>query len=149
MVTLWYRAPEILLGGKQYSVPVDIWSVGTIIPEMVTGQPLFPGDSEIDELFRIFRVRGTPNDHMWPGVSRLPNYKPEFPQWHEQRLDRAVPSLAPSEANGGDAAIDLLTQMLTYAPARRITCRKALDHAYFQPPRLDRSRFAASTAALG
>ena len=52
MVTLWYRA-EILLGGKQYSVPVDIWSVGTIIPEMVTGQPLFPGDSEIDELFKI------------------------------------------------------------------------------------------------
>jgi serine/threonine protein kinase len=55
-----YRAPEILLGGKQYSVPVDIWSVGTIIPEMVTGQPLFPGDSEIDELFKIFRLLGTP-----------------------------------------------------------------------------------------
>ena len=55
VVTLWYRAPEILLGAKQYSCPVDIWSVGTIIPEMVTGHPLFPGDSEIDELFKIFR----------------------------------------------------------------------------------------------
>ena len=149
VITLWYRAPEILLGAEHYSTPVDIWSIGCIFVEMASSKPLFPGDSEIDELFRIFRVRGTPNDHMWPGVSRLPNYKPEFPQWHEQRLDRAVPSLAPSEANGGDAAIDLLTQMLTYAPARRITCRKALDHAYFQPPHLDRSRFAASTAALG
>ena len=115
---------------------------------MASSKPLFPGDSEIDELFRIFRVRGTPNDHVWPGVSRLPNYKPKFPQWHEQRLDKAAPALAPSEENGGDAAIDLLAQMLTYAPARRITCRKALDHAFFQPPRLDRTRFAASTAAF-
>ena len=55
VVTLWYRAPEILLGAKQYSCPVDMWSVGTIIPEMVTGHPLFPGDSEIDELFKVFR----------------------------------------------------------------------------------------------
>ena len=55
VVTLWYRAPEILLGAKQYSCPVDMWSIGTIIPEMVTGHPLFPGDSEIDEIFKIFR----------------------------------------------------------------------------------------------
>ncbi len=149
VITLWYRAPEILLGAEHYSTPVDIWSIGCIFVEMASSKPLFPGDSEIDELFRIFRVRGTPNDHVWPGVSRLPNYKPEFPQWHEQRLDKAAPALAPSDENGGDAAIDLLAQMLTYAPARRITCRKALDHAFFQPPRLDRTRFAASTAALG
>ena len=71
VVTLWYRAPEILLGGKQYSVPVDIWSVGTIIPEMVTGHPLFPGDSEIDELFKIFRLLGTPNEGLWQGVSQV------------------------------------------------------------------------------
>ena len=149
VVTLWYRAPELLLGAQRYGTPVDVWSVGCILAEMATARPLFPGDSEIDQLFKIFRVRGTPNDHVWPGVSRLPNYKPEFPQWHEQRLDKAAPALAPSDENGGDAAIDLLAQMLTYAPARRITCRKALDHAFFQPPRLDRTRIAASTAALG
>ena len=107
------------------------------------------GDSEIDELFRIFRVRGTPNDHVWPGVSRLPNYKSEFPQWHPQRLERAVPELAPSDANGGPAACDLMAQMLTYAPAMRVTCRKALEHPFFQPPRLDKLQFAASTHALG
>lgn len=55
VVTLWYRAPEILLGCKTYALPVDIWAVGTILAEMVTKRPLFPGDSEIDELFKIFR----------------------------------------------------------------------------------------------
>lgn len=55
VVTLWYRAPEILLGSIQYSTPVDMWSVGCIFAEMVTRKPLFPGDSEIDEIFRIFR----------------------------------------------------------------------------------------------
>jgi cyclin-dependent kinase 1 len=55
VVTLWYRAPEILLGCKTYALPVDIWSVGTILAEMVTKRPLFPGDSEVDELFKIFR----------------------------------------------------------------------------------------------
>ena len=55
VVTLWYRAPEILLGSRQYSTPVDVWSVGCIFAEMVNQRPLFPGDSEIDELFKIFR----------------------------------------------------------------------------------------------
>ncbi len=55
VVTLWYRAPEILLGCKTYALPVDTWAVGTILAEMVTKRPLFPGDSEVDELFKIFR----------------------------------------------------------------------------------------------
>jgi len=54
-VTLWYRAPEILLGSRHYSTPVDVWSVGCIFAEMVNQRALFPGDSEIDELFKIFR----------------------------------------------------------------------------------------------
>jgi serine/threonine protein kinase len=55
VVTLWYRAPEILLGARHYSTPVDVWSVGCIFAEMVNQKALFPGDSEIDELFKIFR----------------------------------------------------------------------------------------------
>ena len=55
MVTLWYRSPEILLGGRQYSTGVDMWSAGAIFAEMCTRKPLFPGDSEIDEIFKIFR----------------------------------------------------------------------------------------------
>lgn len=75
MVTLWYRAPEILLGARQYACAVDVWSIGCIFAEMITRRPLFPGDSEIDELFRIFRVLGTPSEESWPGVTRLPDYK--------------------------------------------------------------------------
>jgi len=55
VITLWYRAPEILLGGKLYSTPVDVWSMGCIFAEMVTRRPLFQGDSEIDQLYRIFQ----------------------------------------------------------------------------------------------
>ena len=55
VVTLWYRSPEILRGGRQYSTGVDMWSVGCIFAEMCTRKPLFPGDSEIDEIFKIFR----------------------------------------------------------------------------------------------
>lgn len=56
MVTLWYRAPEVLLGSRHYSTAIDMWSVGCIFAEMVMrGIPLFPGDSEIDQIFKIFR----------------------------------------------------------------------------------------------
>ncbi len=55
VVTLWYRAPEILLGCKIYSLAIDVWSAAVIFAEMVTKKPLFAGDSEVDELFRIFR----------------------------------------------------------------------------------------------
>uniref|UniRef100_A0A453N3D9 Protein kinase domain-containing protein n=1 Tax=Aegilops tauschii subsp. strangulata TaxID=200361 RepID=A0A453N3D9_AEGTS len=86
VVTLWYRAPEILLGARQYSTPVDVWSVGCIFAEMVNQKPLFPGDSEIDELFKIFRIMGTPNEETWPGVSSLPDYKSAFPKWPSVEL---------------------------------------------------------------
>ena len=124
VVTLWYRAPEILLGGKQYSTGVDMWSVGCIFAEMCNRKPLFPGDSEIDEIFRIFRILGTPNEEIWPDVNYLPDFKPSFPQWKKKPLSEAVPSL---DANG----IDLLDQMLVYDPSRRISAKRALIHPYF------------------
>ena len=94
VVTLWYRAPEVLLGSPKYSCPIDIWSIGTIYAEMVNRRPLFQvseymittvistsdlivfqGDSEIDQLFRIFRVLRTPTEDLWPGVTQLPDFK--------------------------------------------------------------------------
>lgn len=124
VVTLWYRAPEILLGAKHYSTPVDIWSIGCIFCEMVNQRPLFPGDSEIDELFRIFRVLGTPTEATWPGVTMLPDYKPSFPQWQRQEWSQVAPTL--------DAAgMELLSQMLVYEPSRRISARAALTHPFF------------------
>lgn len=81
VVTLWYRAPEILLGQKQYSTPVDMWSVGCIFAEMAQKKPLFCGDSEIDQIFKIFRIMGTPKECIWPGVNSLPDFKATFPRW--------------------------------------------------------------------
>lgn len=86
VVTLWYRAPEVLLGSTRYSCPVDIWSIGCIFAEMASRQPLFQGDSEIDQLFRIIRVLTTPTEETWPGVSQLPDYKTSFPSWTQYNL---------------------------------------------------------------
>lgn len=124
VITLWYRAPEILLGSKHYSTPVDLWSIGCIFAEMATQKPLFPGDSEIDELFKIFQVRGTPNEEVYPGVSSLPDYKDVFPKWRRQNLAELVPTLCP-------AGLDLLDKLLDYVPARRISAKAALSHPYF------------------
>ena len=151
VVTLWYRAPEILLGADHYSTPVDVWSVGCILAEMatppyVTGtgaatpRALFPGDSEIDQLFRIFRVLGTPSDQDWPGVTRLPYYSQTFPSWPALRLDRAVPALA------GPAA-DLLGRLLAYEPSTRITARAALAHSFIDPFAADRAAAAEAARA--
>jgi len=74
VVTLWYRAPEILLGQSKYANPIDIWSLGCITAEMATAQALFPGDSEIDTIFKMFRVLGTPTEEVWPGVSQLRDF---------------------------------------------------------------------------
>ena len=60
-------------------MPVDIWSLGSIFSEMMTNKALFPGDSEIDQIFKIFRVLGTPTSEIWPGVEELPDYKEDFP----------------------------------------------------------------------
>lgn len=124
VVTLWYRAPEILLGGRHYSTAVDMWSVGCIFAEMSEGHALFPGDSEIDELFRIFRTLGTPTQETWPNVHEYPDYKPTFPMWHTQPLANAVPNL-------DEEGVDLLAKLLEYHPARRISAKAALRHPYF------------------
>jgi len=135
VVTLWYRAPEILLGQKQYSTPVDIWSVGCIFAEMAQRRPLFAGDSEIDQIFKIFRIQGTPKESTWPGVTNLPDFKSTFPKWQPVQLSKQVPNL-------DSAGIDLLSKMICYDPSSRISARDALNHPYFDD--LDKSRWPKS-----
>lgn len=125
VVTLWYRAPEILLGGRQYSTGVDMWSIGCIYAEMATRKPLFPGDSEIDEIFKIFRVLGTPNETIWPGVTTLPDFKTSFPKWSRKPLASLVPTL-------DEQGLDLLESLLAYDPAMRISAKRAICHPYFE-----------------
>ncbi|CAH1769559.1 7093_t:CDS:2, partial [Entrophospora sp. SA101] len=93
VITLYYRAPEILLGSSYYAYQVDIWSIGCIFAEMSNLFPLFPGDSEIDQLYRIFSILGTPNKIIWPEVICFQDYQTEFPQWNPQPLNKYVPKM--------------------------------------------------------
>ncbi|KAL5114605.1 Cyclin-dependent kinase catalytic subunit [Pleosporales sp. CAS-2024a] len=124
VVTLWYRSPEILLGGRQYSTGVDMWSVGCIFAEMCTRKPLFPGDSEIDEIFKIFRILGTPSEQDWPGVTSFPDFKPSFPKWSRTDIASIVTRL-------DDVGLDLLDSLLVYDPAGRISAKQTVLHPYF------------------
>jgi cyclin-dependent kinase len=125
VVTMWYRAPEILLGTRLYSTGIDIWSLGCIFSEMATTKPLFSGDSEIDQLFNIFRKLGTPNPETWEGIERLPDYCPAFPKFHRQDLRTCVQGL-------DENALDLLKQMLIYTPVHRTTAKYALSHPFLR-----------------
>jgi len=131
VVTLWYRAPEILLGEKHYSPAVDLWSVGCIMAELARGKVLFRGDTEIGQLYEIFQVLGTPADvnGLWPGVSRLPDYSNMFPKWEPKDLQAKLPML---DRDG----IDLLSKLLKYHPAERISARQALQHPFFAELRM-------------
>jgi len=125
VVTLWYRAPDVLMGSRKYSTPVDIWSIGCIFAEMANGRPLFPGSADGDQLQKIFKVLGTPSESAWPAITELPEWNPNFPVHEPQHWQSVVPSLEPP-------AIDLISKMLQCCPERRIAGRAAMEHEYFR-----------------
>ncbi|EEC09832.1 protein kinase, putative, partial [Ixodes scapularis] len=111
--TRWYRAPEILLRSTSYSSPIDLWAVGCILAELYSLQPLFPGRSEVDQIFRICSVLGTPDKRDWSEGHQLAaamNFR--FPQFSEMPLGNVVP-------NAGRDALVLLRDLLRWNPARR------------------------------
>ncbi|KAM3913598.1 cyclin-dependent kinase 4-like [Leptodactylus fuscus] len=120
VVTLWYRAPEVLLQSS-YATPVDIWSVGCIFAEMFRRKPLFCGNSEVDQLCKIFDMIGLPSEEEWPDVT-LP--RSAFSPRSQQPVEKFVPEI---DATGAQ----LLLEMLTFNPLRRISSSQALQHAFF------------------
>ncbi|KAG2173857.1 hypothetical protein INT43_005277 [Umbelopsis isabellina] len=125
VVTLWYRAPELLLGAKEYSTAVDMWSIGCIFAELVRKEPLLPGRSEIEQLDKIFKLLGMPNDKIWPGFSDLPHAK------NIAFVNQPYNNLRSKFLYLTEAGIDLMSKLLTYDPKKRISAEEALKHPYF------------------
>lgn len=126
VVTLWYRAPEILLGTRSYSTAVDMWSVGCILAEMAMGRPVFCGESEIEQLLGIFRVLGTPNMDSWPNVGSLKDWH-AYPQWRKQDIASVLPGLTKL----GEDGIRLFERMVELCPKNRINALEALNSPWF------------------
>ncbi|KAI0348642.1 Pkinase-domain-containing protein [Trametopsis cervina] len=126
VVTLWYRAPEILLGATTYSTAVDMWSVGCIFAELLLKEPLYQAKGEIELISMIFKLLGPPTNSSWPEYSSLPLAKTiTLPPPHPSQLRQKFPYIT-------SAGIDLLSQLLTYDPEMRITAEEALKHPYFR-----------------
>lgn len=124
VVTLWYRAPDVLLGSRTYNTSIDIWSAGCIMAEMYSGRPLFPGTTNEDQIVRIFRIMGTPTERTWPGLTQFPEYKTTWQMYATQPLSSILPQIDPT-------GIDLLQQMLQLRPELRISAEQALKHHWF------------------
>lgn len=154
VVTLWYRAPELLLGAKTYTSAVDMWSVGCILAELLCGRPLLPGKSEIDQLDWIFRIFGLPDEIVWPGWTKLPGMS-SVPVSKYAAVPPARYNLHAIFAKRGvelsDAGYDLLLRCFAFDPKKRITAREALEHPFFkeQPLPKDPSLFPSWPSVKG
>ncbi|KAI1027958.1 hypothetical protein LB504_013084 [Fusarium proliferatum] len=129
VVTLWYRAPELLLGAKTYGAAVDMWSVGCIFGELITREPLLQGKNEVDQVSRIFELCGVPTEEIWPGFRRLPNARslrlPKTQGATGSVIRARFPGLTTAGAN-------LLGDLLSLDPERRPSASEMLQHEYFR-----------------
>ncbi|CAA6663964.1 unnamed protein product [Spirodela intermedia] len=134
-------APELLLGAKEYSTAIDMWSLGCIMAELLAKEPLFNGKTEFDQLDKIFRILGTPNEKIWPGFPKLPGVKVNFVKQPYNKLREKFP---PTSFSGrptlSEAGFDLLNKLLTYDPEKRIAAEDALNHEWFREVPLPKSK---------
>ncbi|RKP37408.1 kinase-like domain-containing protein [Dimargaris cristalligena] len=141
VVTVWYRAPELLLGARHYTKAIDLWAIGCIFAEMMALRPIFKGEEakmdqkkgvpfQKNQLTKIFELLGNPTQERWPKINALPDYshlsgfrtyQNSLKSWFQN-----IPKKYP------ESAFNLLSALLEYDPERRITAEDALNHQYFQ-----------------
>lgn len=120
----YYRAPELIFGATDYTTSIDIWSLGCVFGELLLGQPLFPGESGVDQLVEIIKVLGTPERKEIEAMN--PNYTEfQFPEIRSHPWTKVFRASTPPEA------IDLISKMLEYDPSKRIKPMDALAHPFF------------------
>lgn len=126
VVTLWYRAPELLFGSKTHSTAVDMWAMGCILAELLAHKPLFPGKSELQMIDKIIELLGSPNESIWPGFQNLPAIKSIYLRNQPyNNLKHRFPWLS-------DAGLRLLNLLLMFDPDKRATARDCLAISYFK-----------------
>lgn len=125
VVTLWYRAPELLLGSKVQTTAVDMWAVGCIFGELLDNKPLMTGRSEINQFQLIVDLLGTPSDQIWPGFTSLPGAKSiNFKRQPYNNLKHKFSWLSP-------AGLTLINHLLMYDPCKRASAADCLQNSYF------------------
>ncbi|CAJ1976904.1 unnamed protein product [Sphenostylis stenocarpa] len=122
VVTLWYRAPELLLGDTDYGVGVDLWSAGCLLTEMFKGFPIMPGRNEVEQIHKIFRLCGTPSEEYWRKLKLSTTFRP--PKSYRPSLIETFGDLPPS-------SLGLLCTLLALDPAFRGSASKALKNQFF------------------
>ncbi|XP_075982599.1 cyclin-dependent kinase 20 [Anticarsia gemmatalis] len=126
VATRWYRAPELLYGARYYSEKVDLWAVGCIIAELITKQPLFAGESDIEQLAIVLQHLGTPSEESWPGHTDLPDFhKITFPESTPTPWPELLPGVEPD-------AVHLVKSFILYDSKKRISAKEALTHPWFR-----------------
>lgn len=129
VVTLWYRPPDVLLGSTDYSTSLDMWGVGCIFVEMITGMALFPGVRDTyDQLDKIFKILGTPTEEDWPGVSQLPGYYKvqKLGHYKTRKLGFCCSALLDTIHSE-----QMASGLLQLNPQDRLGAEEAMSHAYF------------------
>ena len=143
VVTLWYRAPELLRGGASYGSAIDSWAAGCVIGEVVQGEPMFPARSENESATMHAAWLGAPSASIWPDLAAFPAaavYAPPRPGTGYNRVAQRLPTLSP-------AGVALINSLLTFDPTARASARDALRSPWFEEHPLPAPRRAVAAAA--
>ncbi|KAL4462051.1 hypothetical protein ABPG74_000896 [Tetrahymena malaccensis] len=159
---LWYRAPELLLRKSIYTFEIDMWSFGCLLAEIVLNEPLFAGDSEIEQLFKVFKFIGSPDSETLMSMCDNPDYQQTFPKWkminlshiceqnQSEEFKQLKTTMIPNRQNGfqklknlgtvlGMQGMQLLNSLLQLNPYKRISSQEALNHPFFDEIRQQRT----------